>query len=53
MSDYFEHAFEGLCNSLGNLRYLGEVLLVALIYLTVPIWSIPYWLLFKRERKNA
>lgn len=49
----FEHAYEGFCNSFqGIIEFivmLGKCFIVCLIYLTIPIWILPYAIFKKRE----
>lgn len=46
MKEVFEHAYEGFCNSTQCLvdfaQRLGGCVLVCFIYLTIPLWLIPY-----------
>ena len=62
MKEYFEHAYEGFINSLSNfiefLEECGEVtrsiffcMVIALIYITVPLWALPY-AIYKKSRKD-
>lgn len=52
MGKYFEHAFMGFCNSLQSFTQIFEVMLITLIYVTLPVWVLPYWLFFKRGDRD-
>lgn len=53
MKEVFEHAYEGMENALsslvGNLIAIVQVCCIAVIYITVPIWFIPYSLCFRKK----
>ena len=53
MREYFDHAYEGLCDSVqqvvGN---MAELFIIALIYLTIPLWVVPYMVYLKIEERN-
>lgn len=55
MMELFAEAYEAVCKSLGGLVELLFVVLklvaVIVIYLTIPLWLIPYAII-KRGRKN-
>ena len=55
MRQYFEHIYEGFCGSVRSLIDLAEIIAeaskVIFVYITMPIWIIPYaiW----RNRKGT
>lgn len=55
MRKYFEHAYKGFCIGVSELLYfasvLGEVALIIAIYITLPLWIIPYSIY--RKKKGA
>ncbi len=59
MKEYFEHAYEGFINSLSIfIESCAEVMrstflcmVIALIYITVPFWALPY-AIYKKSRKD-
>ncbi|MBO5953307.1 MAG: hypothetical protein J6Q53_04205 [Oscillospiraceae bacterium] len=57
MRKYFDHAFEGLCNTLQPFAELvgcmGECAKITLVYITIPLWIVPYMVYLKiKERKE-
>ena len=46
MREYFEHAYEGFCNSVEQMvifaQYISEAAKVLAVYITLPLWVIPY-----------
>lgn len=55
MIKYFERAYEGFTNIMEDLNetlsMLGELTAVVLIYLTLPVWILPYWI-YKNNKKG-
>lgn len=55
MIKYFEHAYKQFVNAIKdlceNLVVLGEIAAIVLIYLTLPVWILPYWL-YKKNKKG-
>ena len=55
MKKYFEHAYEGFCNSMEPFVHLtqvmGEVAKILFVYITIPLWVIPYAII--RARRTA
>lgn len=55
MIKYFEHAYEGFINTMKDLNeilsVLGELTVIVLIYLTLPVWVLPYWI-YKNNKKG-
>ncbi|MBQ3257842.1 MAG: hypothetical protein IJA67_10590 [Oscillospiraceae bacterium] len=51
----FEDAYTGCAGALYELGrcfgYLGRMLLQFLIYVTVPLWALPYWW-YRRRRER-
>ena len=48
IKEIFEHAYTGMKNTLNDFAEevvipLGEIAVICFIYITVPIWFIPYW----------
>ena len=57
MREYFDTAYEAFCDLLCNLfsvvEYLAGLIFGFLVYITIPIWVIPYVIIKKvRERKD-
>lgn len=52
----FEDAYTGCTGALYELGrfcgYLFALLLRFLIYVTIPLWVLPYWLYHRRKRGN-
>ena len=46
MREYFDHAYEGFCNSFLPLIECAKVFFV---YITLPLWIIPYAILKRRK----
>ena len=46
MKEIFEHAYEGFCNLIRGFidftEFFWKTVLVILVYLTIPLWIIPY-----------
>lgn len=55
MRKYFDHAYEGFCNSVQPItNCMVEVCKIILVYATFPIWVIPYMIYRKiEERKES
>lgn len=55
MRKYFDNAYEGFCNSFQPIIHLAEIMAevakVTFVYVTLPIWVLPYKLIF-RKREN-
>ena len=55
MSEYFDHSYEGFCNSLQPIirlaEFMAEVVKATFVYATLPIWVIPYKLIKQRKEK--
>lgn len=53
---YFDHAYEGFCNSMQPFIRLAEVMeevaKIVFVYTTLPIWIIPYRLFLRRKEKQ-
>ena len=53
MRDVFEHAYEGLCNLIVGFTdfavSLSKCILVVLVYITIPLWIIPY-IIYKKMK---
>ena len=56
MGKYFEHAYTGFCNSMEEILaaclYLGELLKIAFVYATLPVWFIPYAIYRNRKARK-
>lgn len=56
MRKYFDHAYEGFCNSFMQITDLVncmvEVCKIILVYTTIPIWIIPYMTYRKIEERK-
>lgn len=56
MREYFEHAYEGFCNSMEPFLHfaqcIGEVGKVIFVYITIPVWIIPYAII-KNSKKAS
>lgn len=56
MRKYFDHAYEGFCNSfmpITNLvNCMAEVCKIVFVYATLPIWIIPYMTYRKIEERK-
>ena len=48
MGKYFECTFMDFCDLLQSFISIFKALLIAFIYVTLPVWVLPYWLFFKR-----
>lgn len=53
MREYFDHAYEGFCKTMqpfGDLAgAMGEVAKILFVYVTLPIWILPYKLILRRK----
>lgn len=56
MSEIFEHAYEGLCNLIHRfidfVGMVGKCVLICLVYITIPLWAIPY-AIYKKVKGGA
>ena len=56
MRKYFDHAFEGFCNSMEQYVLfavnIAKVVIIAVIYITIPIWIIPYCIFTGRKESK-
>lgn len=54
--DVFEHAYDGVSvasvNFTEHLLTLLEIICVCMIYLTIPIWFIPYSIVKRKDDKS-
>ena len=48
MRDYFDTAYEYFCEALSSFKLLFSLMFGCLVYLTLPIWVIPYLIIKKR-----
>lgn len=52
----FDNAYEGFCNSFQGFyefaQSMGEMILVCVIYITLPVWILPYAIIKKRGAKR-
>lgn len=57
MRKYFEKAYQAFCyigeSLLELVGVLAEIAMVAFIYLTVPVWIIPYAICKKLKERSA
>jgi hypothetical protein len=57
MKEYFEHAYEGFCNSFSSpcdfAEAIAEAAKIACVYITVPLWIIPYAIIKKKRKKEV
>ena len=49
MRKYFDHAYEGFCNSF---QPLIEGAKVTFVYITIPLWIVPYMVYRKIEERK-
>lgn len=49
MREYFDHAFEGLCNTVAP---MVEIAKITLVYVTIPLWIVPYAIYRKIEERK-
>jgi hypothetical protein len=51
MRKYFDHAFEGFCNTMEPLADLAirvvAAVIITVIYATIPLWIVPYVIFFR------
>lgn len=53
MRKYFDHAFEGFCNTFQPLTdCMVEVAKIILVYATIPLWIVPYMVYLKIEERK-
>lgn len=56
MREYFNHAYKGFCNSMEQFANLAEniaeVAKVIFVYITLPVWIIPYSLWVRKENER-
>ena len=48
--EYFDHAYEGFYYTF---RTFSEMIIVCIIYITIPLWVIPYSLFFRKMKGGA
>ena len=54
MREYFEHAYEGFCNTFGPFGgMLLECMIIIFVYCTLPVWIVPYALFFRKEKERG
>lgn len=56
MKDIFEHAYQGTLNlfleAVKIVVAFGKVMGVCMVYLTIPIWLLPYALFLRKGERN-
>jgi hypothetical protein len=56
MKDVFEHAYQGTLNLFSEAVEIvvacGKVMGVCMVYLTIPIWLLPYALFLRKGERN-
>lgn len=53
MREYFDRAFEDFCNSVIPVaERMLELLRVSFVYLTLPLWIVPYMVYRKIEERK-
>lgn len=53
MREYFEHAYEGFCNTFFPfVNCMVDIAKIIFVYGTLPIWIIPYALFFRKENEG-
>ena len=56
MRKYFDHAYEGWCNSFEPFIRFVELMIEAakilFVYITIPVWIVPYVCFFRKEEET-
>lgn len=54
MRKYFDHAFEALCNVVQPISdCAAEAAKVIVVYVTIPLWIVPYMVYRKIEERKS
>lgn len=52
MREYFDIAYEHFCDGLRSIEVFVGLMFGCLVYLTLPIWVIPYLIIKRCRRKD-